>query len=1265
MTFLSVFLYLFYKKDLILKSPRIISSWLEVKLIELANKKIEGKITVENLDINFDKNHLGFEADSLKLEGLDSNLVLEAKELKVLLKWSALNFWSENLFLKGFQKILSKEVVLNLVKDENSIWNLEKIFKLKREKKSRISIDEINIPLLKLEVKDQNKTLLDYKDLKVFWSKQSKESAYYIDISSHPLKEILIANNYFKAYGKLNSKNPKEIFNSKSKLYLDFKDLKIESFSFLLDFLPKDYFLIPEIFREGILNAHLQIDPKKQEDKKNILNPRGFIELKEWNGFSKINIESNLLIDKNLEIKNFLVKADDSILNIEGNIDNFYSKNSLLNLKVIFHKLNLLEVLPKSKLFSKLDLSIFINNLKELDNFSGIQGFIDIKDQFSAPALIGELNFFRKFPEKNDSKNLKFNISFDENTAYIRELFLLWDFSKISLKGYGGLDQSFLDLKINTEDLSIYFIHKLISGLPILLSYQNHLNNFSTDGFCNLDLSLKKSKNEKDAKILGTAKLAKVNFSFPDYPINFSNLYSDLILNGNRIEISHLAGYIQNDYIEAQGNLKLNKNQKLPDFELDIASNKLDASNIKNSGILKFFNLDKNFRSFSGFLKDLRLTVLQKNNNFIFNGQSIFENISVSGFDNHIDIKNLNGPIAFSNEKIESTGLDFKFGYAESSLVGYFKNEKDYDLDIVTENIDLPKIYNLIPEKYKQNFKVVKGLANLNLRFFNKKITGSGSIKNSEITNIKNKYLPYTFNNLNLDFDILEDSIDLSSFSGLYNLSDFTGSAKLSNFKEPIFDIQIKSNLFTEDFNNLIPKHVSDFLNFEGYLPLDLEISGNRRKQKISFNAQVDKLEYFKLSDWLSLDKGLEARLKGSIDLSNNSLVSKNTTLVFKKKGDTNKKNKAKLKADYSVTGFKEKNTLYHLLIETADENSLAWLLEPNLVHTQQFNLDLDKGDFRCNTFGSMDSRQTICDLWFNQGTSKQFGIGDLFAKDIKIKLFSYAYKPLDMVFSFKEGNWNTIPYTNLDFDLNITNEFVIIQNLKANVLDGRAWADIKFNLKDESSDFQIIADRLPAHELAQGIWMLGSEIPSGIVNGNFEGHTKGIEAEELFFNLEGNSDLVIKNGKLSQLESMKRILSVISTFKKFDLNNVMYSLVNFEGGLFDYLITALSFDKGKVSTNKVLLKAPQIEITGKGYADYKNDYIEFTGEGLIPKHSKSFLQHIGLGEANLGNLASIASLNDPRNKEKRHFEFYCSAPVNDNEKIALSIKEGFSWKEI
>ena len=143
----------------------------------------------------------------------------------------------------------------------------------------------------------------------------------------------------------------------------------------------------------------------------------------------------------------------------------------------------------------------------------------------------------------------------------------------------------------------------------------------------------------------------------------------------------------------------------------------------------------------------------------------------------------------------------------------------------------------------------------------------------------------------------------------------------------------------------------------------------------------------------------------------------------------------------------------------------------------------------------------------------------------------------------------------------------------------------------------------------------------------------------------------------------MQKVLTAVNTLRNFDLNNIFQTLVTYKGGTFDHVISSIKYDHGVMSSEKVLLKASQMELNLNGYFDYNKDQLWVKGRGLIPKKSKSILQGIGIGKINLGNLLSMDDLSDGGSKEKRFFDFSMVGPISDPDKTAESLKSNLKWQ--
>ena len=502
-----------------------------------------------------------------------------------------------------------------------------------------------------------------------------------------------------------------------------------------------------------------------------------------------------------------------------------------------------------------------------------------------------------------------------------------------------------------------------------------------------------------------------------------------------------------------------------------------------------------------------------------------------------------------------------------------------------------------------------------------------------------------------------------------YLNSDFVLNGDLLNTSnekfDPLVNLNLEGNLHSNLIKNYIPSSILNFLKFEGLVKSKISVNGNKNKQVIDSKIFLNELDYFNFGNWLLIDKSMISKIRTKIIATPNLIISDDTKVVFRKEAD-----KIKLRGSYQVKDWKERDKItYEIFVkseaETAEKQNLMNLVAAQISSLKPFNLNLSNGNFLCDTYGSIRKRLSLCKFDIGPAMSKGFGIGDLISDSTKIDLVSISREPLEIQFQMDSGDWNGLAYKNLNFDLAIDDKYSYIKNLKTEVMDGKGEADIKFDYHNLDSEFDITGYNLPAHEIAESVWQLGSEIPQGLLDIDFKGKTKGIMLEDIFFNLEGDAQIAIKKGKLSQLKSMQKLLTAINTVKSFDVNNVVQTLITLEGGKFDHLLASLNYDHGKVSTDKALLKASKIELIGDGYIDYAKDYQSVSGKGMIPKYSDSLLGKLGVGGANLGNLASLVNLNvGKKKKEKRFFKFKAEAVASDSDAIAQSIKENFMWLE-
>jgi hypothetical protein len=223
-------------------------------------------------------------------------------------------------------------------------------------------------------------------------------------------------------------------------------------------------------------------------------------------------------------------------------------------------------------------------------------------------------------------------------------------------------------------------------------------------------------------------------------------------------------------------------------------------------------------------------------------------------------------------------------------LTGFIAADNYQDLNVSAQNIDISKISNLLPEKYRKAVSDFHPSGNL---MFDWKIKGkpSGSadphydltwtLKDARIENDKSRLkidkFSFAGSYTNGSRNISETSkLSVSSFTARLGSADYKGSLSVSNFSNPRAELNFKGRLF--------PAEISEFLNLRnvsragGSIDLDLKFSGYPgKKRSFKFNDLFDlnsQSEIIFNSAGITLDnQNLDIR-----DMSGKILIRENTT---------------------------------------------------------------------------------------------------------------------------------------------------------------------------------------------------------------------------------------------------------------------------------------------------------------------------------------------------------------------------------------------------
>ncbi len=1243
---------------------------LEAIIVRFAESKIHGKLILTKFRWSIVQSRIRLSAEHLSILDEQNQAFLEADKPVAVLRWQSIFSFNP---LKQYHLLASDHAKLYLDRDRAGIWNYQKIFPSK--KPGFLQIEEAQFPRLDIEIRDAAypDRKISYSEMKVLWAKQGFKRVYSVDVDSGKTS----LNNHARLRGSIATGSLKHILRQRFDLDFDIKDLTPDDFAPILHMAGFDPEQISLISRLGKLS---------------LKGKWGYFGSKLLNINSELTLQKNNLIFRTKIYGDFKPSRGETIMNWHIDTDSFrlaawletYAEalalykgeqsNRFLKIgpqtteqyvraaKLIASKLNIIHPLEQ------VSLDLNVKSTVDKPEYKAEMAFLDAK---GSPVY---------YPSTTEIKKIIAEFSSYNATTTIHKLIIPLNYASLVLSGWVTKDLAF-DLKIDSKGVTLTQLKALILDLPYATVYQDMIRKLELTGLAALSLKMSRTAPDQEIKVKGEAQLAKVNIFHPDYPINVDNVFATMKLKEDQWELSKMTAYLAGDYFEAAGTLGLDPDPRKSKIALRLAFPKLDLEKIVQSRLLSLFALDTYVQKASGTVSNLLLEIKdvpsQSSTDKRF--YKLLGNLELDDICLN-DFNKVNGILSFMADSIRINNLIFSLGEASCSINGKFRQETDShgkpiwipDLDLKTSNLDISKAKSIVDGVLQFNteaaqgsqlssFKVFDGIVNSNLH-----IDEAGAMGKLNFTKLNFQYDPLKtpFREASGNVSINpERTLVIESLTGLYGSSDFKANGKIKNLfptntqKLLEYQLSVNGNFFMPDISPLFPAVINRYCILKGRMPMSFNLDGSRNKSVVDIKATLSDLEKFSYFNWLELDPSYKTVLKSRFLVTPQLIVSEDSELLVSKAASV-----VPITTYFNIKDYKNPQALtyYTKFSSPVPEPHLGYIAA-HILTLRPFDIRYGLGNFQCQTHGSVVTQQTNCEFKFEDASIYKFGIGDLNAKTIDVKLFSVSNEDLETKIRASVGDWNTVPFTKLNIEMSSNGRSLVCPSLKANIGQGSSQVKFTLNYADLSSDFDISGQSLPAHDVAQGLWALGAEVPEGLVDIHFSGKTQGIEQEEMFYNLVATADVMVKNGKLSQLKSMQRLLSAINGFMSFDLNNVAQSLINYQGGAFDYMISTINYNKGRMTSPKLLLKAPQMEMILEGEADYNSDFIHVKGLGLIPKHEKSLLDKVGIGPVSIGNVLSLFKSGD---KSKRYFAFDMQGPISKPEITNKSIQDSFHWLE-
>lgn len=1227
------------------------------------NNKINGKLIAENPILRFKGRYLNAHAESIELRDNEGNLLLKANDLNIL--WSFTNLINPG---QNFKKVEAGRVMFNASRNTEGVWNYQKLLKEQLKKKVKYKVENLKLPWLDLKIEDDlTQSDIEFKKMSLFYRSsrfkdifrlRSDKSIWQGELSGMHSNDIadLSDSEYSNLIDIDSIVESKVLFAQKNEKHkiriINLDPINIQLLLSIIDFgdHPNLKAFLNKYTKTTKLTVISDLQPEENYKKANFR-----IVIKDLVDIPELLISSSLNLSADLTLNKFKIAFNDTVLSLKGKIENWKNNNPFIALDAELSNLNIREMKNSFIELDKLVPDFLLNMMNSLGLGDNLNGQVKLSSKLKEPILKIELPVFDD--KSGEQKSIRSVLHYSKEKILIKEANIPMDFSHIKMDGQYFLDKASYNLNLKAVDLPIARLRNLFVHLPVLHDYQSFLITPILSGYSSFDLNI------KPESIRGNIKLAKGNYISQSIPVRFRDLTVDLDVLDSKLIFNMLSSRINNDQVEGRATLELNKDFSKIKYNAEIASPSFHTKTLEKSGLLNFDAKTKLLSNLDGVIRDFYLD-LKKDEEYSFSGKMKLDQVSFI-YDQDHNFNNISGTLLANNKGYLFEDLSISLNESKLKLTGrsdrLFKEAK---LSVIGSNIDFAELAKLLHAREKFGFAANSGMMNLNLNLNGDSLLGNGSVSDASFILQDFEKIKYPFLNITSDFH-LSDNLKFKNLSGKYGSTSFSDSLlEIKNYKsdDKSFVIDLNGNIVISEFEELIPESISKFMDAKGALPVELSASGDAKKSHFDVVARVDQIESYSFADWLEINKNFEVTAKTKFIVTPQLIFSEAAT-IESKLGDK----KAVLDLGFQIQDWKEKDDALvkfdSSTLNGGTQRVNLGLIVPHIVSLRPLNLDVGMGTMDCETRSNNASRQTVCLFFADDAIAHKYGIGDLNAKDLRIDLVSATDRPLDLKVRLKNGNWNGIDYNKVKLDLKVFLDSLEVNNINANLPNyGTVRGTTTFNFKTLESTFFLRGNRLSANQLIDGVWGFGSEVPEGYVSGIFEGKTKGLLPDEMFFNLVGDTQLIVRDGKLSSLKTMQKILSAVNTLKNFDFNNVFQTLITYKGGLFNYAISRLHYDHGKVSSEKVLLKADEIELNMNGYIDYAKDHLMIEGEGMIPKRSKSILQTIGVGEANLGNLLSMGGSNSSDNSSKNFFSFQMIGPVTDMDRTVQSVKSSFKW---
>ena len=592
----------------------------------------------------------------------------------------------------AIEDITSNKITINIIKDENNIFNFEKLFPKNNKKTFNLSLKQGITAKLKGEILTNNKNSSEF-DIDIQYNKKSPKSRNPNKIEGH-----------FFAYD-IDLESLKPIFQN-------FVDEKLIDLNGKIDFIQLSAEVNEEDKNQIIFNTTFNDLVYNRDGWKNHIIA---------NGTNKIQANVEFL-NKIIEVNSLSYIANKIDIKADGEINLQKTPELDINVAVKNSRAeNIASILPPNLAPEHM----IIEKIKTYGVFGDVDGKIKIKGKIPKPDITGyvkgrNVHILDKPLHKLHKGTI--DLTFDKRILNMDIIVDLFDNQRATVKGYTYMFREGINnVTVKTTDnIDFPLAQKII--IPI-----SKVFNFQMGPILEMDIT--SGKGIIDLNIRGAIDLIDIHgySSFDKAKLTYNGLYGEVRdgkgrvdFDGDVITVKSEKAFVGNNPLDIDGKVKINHN-----LDFNIASNKANATDvleiINKSELLK--DVKQGLAIITEASGDLKLFVNMKSKivpvpygHPPLPPEEAFEDMKVNGnvylFGNtcklegfYTPIEQIKGIVDFTETVTDLHAIQGISGTSPISISGQIKNDietriPDVDVTITSKSVNLKDTIRFLTKSY-------------------------------------------------------------------------------------------------------------------------------------------------------------------------------------------------------------------------------------------------------------------------------------------------------------------------------------------------------------------------------------------------------------------------------------------------------------------------------------------------------------------------------------------------------------------------------------